>query len=155
VKLTQVIETLNAQQIRVNDPALDFDYCFSINSTYCPAIVRLIQARFPSLLSHLLPFKTPQEISAYFYRKLLLSSGIDAGDIGIFYNTPCAAKIAAVKSPVAEPLNQINGVININSLYNIIQQLLTAKKEDPYQTPGMDPLALNRKALPEKPPVKN
>lgn len=116
-------------------------------STYCPAIVRLIQVRFPALLTHLLPVKTPLEISAYYYRNLLTSRGIDAGDIGIYYISPCAAKIAAVKSPVAEPANQINGVINLNSLYNIIQKLLTSKQEDPYPVSGRDPLALNKKSI--------
>jgi len=29
VKLHQVIETLQAQAVRVNDPVLDFEYCFS------------------------------------------------------------------------------------------------------------------------------
>ncbi len=116
-------------------------------STYCPAIVRLIQVRFPALLSHLLPVKTPLEISAYYYRHLLTTRGIEAGDIGIFYISPCAAKIAAVKSPVAEPANQINGVINLNSLYNIIQKLLTSKQDDPYPVSGKDPLALNKKSI--------
>ena len=38
--------------------------------------------------------------------------------IGIFYITPCAAKIAAVKNPVGEEKSLVDGVINMDSLYN-------------------------------------
>jgi iron only hydrogenase large subunit-like protein len=116
-------------------------------STYCPAIVRLIQVRFPALLQHLIPVKTPLEISAYYYRNLLVSEGNLSTDIGIFYVTPCAAKIAAVKSPVAEKENQINGVINLNSLYNNVLKIMASRLDQSLLTPGNDPLAINSKSI--------
>ena len=39
-------------------------------------------------------------------------------DVGIFYVTPCAAKIAAIKAPVGGYVSPINGVINMSELYN-------------------------------------
>lgn len=87
-------------------------------SSFCPAIVRLIQVKFPSLTPNLVQLKTPVDISALYYKRRLLNLGIPKEKIGIFYITPCAAKIAAVKSPVAEESSNITGVINMDFLYN-------------------------------------
>ncbi len=97
-------------------------------SSFCPAIVRLIQVRFPSLVDNILRVKPPIDMSALYYKKRLVSEGVKQEDIGMFYVTPCAAKIAAVKSPVGEEESSITGVINMNYLYNRILQHL--KKND-------------------------
>jgi len=100
-------------------------------SSFCPAIIRLIQVRFPSLVDHILRAKPPIDISALYYKKRLVSEGIAAEDIGMFYVTPCAAKIAAIKSPVGEEESPVTGVINMNYLYNRILQHLKKNEEPP------------------------
>ncbi len=100
-------------------------------SSFCPAIIRLIQVRFPSLVDHILRAKPPIDISALYYKKRLISEGISASDIGMFYVTPCAAKIAAIKSPVGEEESPVTGVINMNYLYNRILQHLKKNEEPP------------------------
>jgi len=87
-------------------------------STFCPAIVRLIQVRFPTLTENLILLKAPLDVSASYYNQMLLDEGNDAEDIGIFYITPCAAKIAAVKSPVGQEDSPITGVINMDFIFN-------------------------------------
>ena len=88
-------------------------------STFCPAIVRLIQVKFPGLVDNLIPIKAPIDITAMFVRKKLHKESTYKDDeVGIFYITPCAAKIAAVKSPVGEEKSNVDGVINMDSLYN-------------------------------------
>ena len=87
-------------------------------STYCPAIVRLIQVKFPGLTENLIPIKAPIDLTAMFIRRKLQQDDWNPEDIGIFYITPCAAKIAAVKSPVGEEKSLVDGVINMDSLYN-------------------------------------
>ena len=94
-------------------------------STYCPAIVRLIQVRFPSLLDNLILVNPPSDITAAFYRKKLLEEGFLEEEIGLFYITPCAAKIAAVKSPEGEDKSNIDGVINMNFLYDKIYRKIS------------------------------
>lgn len=93
-------------------------------SAFCPAIVRLIQVRFPSLLSQICTIKPPIDASALFIRQNLENQGIKSDDIGIFYVTPCAAKIAAVKSPVGNYESAVDGVINMDFLYNKVYQLV-------------------------------
>jgi len=93
-------------------------------SPFCPAVVRLIQVKFPTLTRHLLPLKAPVDITAMHVRKNLLWQGAKPDEIGIFYVTPCAAKIVAVKSPVGEEKSVINGVINLNYLYNKVFKMI-------------------------------
>lgn len=87
-------------------------------STFCPAIVRLIQVKFPGLVDNLIPIKAPIDLTAMYIRRKLEKEDWNPEDIGIFYITPCAAKIAAVKTPVGEDKSLVDGVINMDSLYN-------------------------------------
>lgn len=89
-------------------------------STFCPAIVRLVQVRFPGLTGNLVHLKTPLDIASMYYSKKLLDEGADPEKTGIFYITPCAAQIAAIKSPVGDEESAITGVINMNFIYNKI-----------------------------------
>lgn len=93
-------------------------------SSFCPAIVRLIQVRFPGLVNSIMKVNPPIDMSALYYLGRLKSEGIPEENIGLFYATPCAAKIAAIKSPVGEPESVINGVINMDFLYNKIRKYL-------------------------------
>lgn len=88
-------------------------------STFCPAIVRLIQVKFPGLTDNLIPVKAPIDITAMYVRSKFKKEGkYKDNEVGVFYITPCAAKIAAVKSPVGEEKSNVDGVINMDALYN-------------------------------------
>ncbi|PIE88695.1 MAG: ferredoxin [Bacteroidetes bacterium] len=87
-------------------------------SSFCPAVVRLIQVRFPSLIENIIRLKTPHDLTAELIKNEFIKEGYTDEEIGIFYITPCAAKIAAVKSPVGEAKSVINGVINMDRLFN-------------------------------------
>ncbi len=94
-------------------------------SPYCPAIVRLIQVRFPSLTENFITIKPPIDASAVYLRKKITEeSGCSANEIGIFYVTPCAAKIAAVKQPIGEIGPLVDGVINLNFIYNKVYTII-------------------------------
>ncbi|MBZ4676482.1 MAG: ferredoxin [Anaerophaga sp.] len=105
-------------------------------SSFCPAIVRLIQIKFPSLLDQVLRVKPPIDASAVYFRKRLEDEGIDPADIGIFYVTPCAAKIAAVKSPVGEEKSPLDGVINMSFIYNKIYRMVKNRYNSRSISPG-------------------
>lgn len=96
-------------------------------SSFCPAIVRLIQVKFPSLAQHIVKRKTPLDIATIHYRKKLEDQGVAPEEIGIYYITPCAAKIAAVKSPVGEDKSSVDGVINMDFIYNKILLMLNQR----------------------------
>ncbi|MFO7862882.1 MAG: [Fe-Fe] hydrogenase large subunit C-terminal domain-containing protein [Salinivirgaceae bacterium] len=115
-------------------------------SSFCPAIIRLIQVKFPSLANHVMQLKPPVDIAAQFYRKHLVDQGLKDEEIGIFYITPCAAKIAAIKSPVGESSSAINGVINMDFIFNRIFRALKQGKAGHRELPDkptMSPDALS------------
>ena len=67
-------------------------------STFCPAIVRLIQVKFPALVHNFTLLKPPLDVAAIWFRKYLQWKGAPEKETGVFYITQCAAKIAAIKS---------------------------------------------------------
>jgi len=99
-------------------------------SSYCPAVVRLIQISFPALLGNVNLMRTPAQLAALFCRLELEESKIPSEEIGIFYITPCAAKYAQIKSPLSADEGIIQGGINLDSLYNLINAELTKSKRD-------------------------
>lgn len=103
---------------------------YPVISSFCPAIVRLIQVRFPSLVKHLNLIKPPLDITALYIQKVLRDKGADKREIGLFYVTPCAAKIAAIKSPQGEEDNPFAGVINMNFLFNLVHRSIIRNKKD-------------------------
>ena len=114
-------------------------------SSFCPAIVRLIQVKFPALVDNIMLLKPPLDLSAIYYKKMLTDQGILDSDIGIFYITPCAAKIAAIKSPVGEDYSEVDGVINMNVIYN---KVLTAiKQKTVSKTPDKDSVELDSRSV--------
>jgi iron only hydrogenase large subunit-like protein len=119
------VEFLNA---RFNEYIREHKGARPLISPFCPAIVRLVQVKFPTLAGNIILLKAPVDITALHARKVLESQGVSPADIGIFYVTPCAAKIVAVKSPVGEEHSVIDGVINMNYLYNKVFKILRLKK---------------------------
>jgi Na+-translocating ferredoxin:NAD+ oxidoreductase RNF subunit RnfB len=98
-------------------------------SSYCPAMVRLIQLRYPSLLPNINLVRTPAQITAIYARSLLIHEGHNSEDIGIFYITPCAAKYAQIKTPGSATSGLIQGGLNLDYIFNLIQKDLANRKE--------------------------
>ncbi len=105
-------------------------------SSFCPAVIRLVQVKFPALADNIMLLKPPLDITALYCRKELTDQGINPAEIGVFYITPCAAKIAAIKSPVGEDYSMITGVINMDTLYNKVYKFIrTDRSTNPVVIP--------------------
>ncbi len=87
-------------------------------SSFCPAVIRLLQIKFPSLLDKIMLLIPPLEVCALYYKKKMENDEHGGRSLGIFYMTPCIGKIAAVKNPVGGYTSPINGVINMDLIYN-------------------------------------
>lgn len=96
-------------------------------STFCPAVVRLIQIKYPSLIDHIVRLKAPHELAAHFILQSLQEQGIPRKEIGLFYISPCAAKITAVKRPDNGKAGVVDGIISMSDFYNKIRQMATAR----------------------------
>ncbi len=100
-----------------------------IISSYCPAIVRLIQIRYPSLVDHINLLRPPMEITALYVRQMFADEGINPEDVGVFFVTPCAAKIADIKTPRKGKEHLFDGVINLDYLFNLVYGNISKHKK--------------------------
>lgn len=88
-----------------------------INSA-CPAVVRLICVRFPSLIPHILPLISPMEAAARAARReAAQKTDLPPEEIGVFFLSPCAAKATAVRNPIGLSSSPVSGVISIKEIY--------------------------------------
>jgi Na+-translocating ferredoxin:NAD+ oxidoreductase RNF subunit RnfB len=95
-------------------------------SSFCPAVIRLIQIKYPSLAENIVMVKPPHDLAACYAIENLQKQGIDRKDIGIFYITPCAAKMAAVKRPMGEKESVVDGIVNMSDIYNRIMRVIAS-----------------------------
>jgi hypothetical protein len=94
-------------------------------SSFCPTIVRLIQARYPSLIDLLVPIDSPMEIAAREVRnKKVKELGLRRDEIGVIYLTPCPAKMVAIKYPPRKRHSHIDGAIAISDIYHSLLSAL-------------------------------
>lgn len=132
IGFTHVFEVERAVEI-LNNEILDYqssDNNLPIISSFCPAIVRLVQVKFPALVRNVLKLQTPSDIAAQYYKKKLLDEGVPENEIGIYYITPCAAKISVIQDPVDKTKSLVDGVINLNSLYNLVYRKIKNKESN-------------------------
>ena len=89
-----------------------------IISSACPAVVRLIKIRFPDLCENVMPMLAPMEVAARLARKeVKKQTGLSDDDIGVFFITPCAAKVTEINSPTTGEKSACNGAIAISKIY--------------------------------------
>lgn len=87
-------------------------------STNCPAAVRLIKNRYPSLMEHLILLKEPMVIAAMLAReKAKKQFNLKDEEIGVFYISPCPAKLLAVTDPIGDYKPYVDWVIPLNTIY--------------------------------------
>ena len=95
-----------------------------INSS-CPTVVRIIRARFPSLLPHLLDYRPPMELAARWAKKLAMEkTGLPKEKIGCIFISGCPAKSTSSKHPLGEKESYVDGVLSIAEVYPVLQPLL-------------------------------
>jgi len=100
---------------------------YPLISSLCPAIIRLIQIRFPHFVDQINPIDLPAEIVAKDIRKAEAKKlGIKNEEVGIFYLVPCPAMMVAVTKTETKERSYIDGAISIADIYG---QLMTALRE--------------------------
>lgn len=100
-----------------------------IISSACPVIVKLIQMRFPSLIPNILPIISPKEAMARYAKKYLINQGMKAEDIGVFFISPCAAKVTDSRRPETIFKSCVDGVISMQDIYLKLLPIIKQIKE--------------------------
>ncbi len=91
---------------------------YPIISSACPVVERLIRVRFPELCGHVLPLLSPMETAARMARKEAMEqTGLPSEEIGIFFITPCPAKVTDIKRPIGCEKSAVDGALAISEIY--------------------------------------
>ncbi len=89
-----------------------------IISNACPAVTRLIQVRFPSLIDHLLPICAPVDLAATRAKQAAAEkTGLPIEKIGAIFISPCVAKNTATKHPIGLEKSPVDAVVAIKDIY--------------------------------------
>lgn len=108
-----------------------------IISSFCPALIRLIQVSYPNLMHMISTFDVPREITAKETKKKYSKElGIPENKIGAIYITPCPAKVVSIKQPAEKEKSWIDGALSIKEIYNRILPEILELKEN--RTPQAD-----------------
>ena len=76
-------------------------------SCYCPSALRLIQARFPELLSRVVPVFSPLELAADLWKMRTSSSA------PVTLLAPCSAKITMVREPQGRERSPLDAAVTV------------------------------------------
>ncbi len=89
-----------------------------IISTACPAVLRIIRVRFPSLIPHLLDYRSPMELAARWSRRLAVKkTGLPPEKIGCIFISPCPAKATSAKNPLGTRGSNVDAIVSIAEVY--------------------------------------
>lgn len=87
-------------------------------SSACPVVVRLVRNRFPHLCDHVLNVRAPIHLAASFARReAMAKTGLPSEQIGVFFISPCPAKVTDVRHPVGFEKSEVDCVVSISEIY--------------------------------------
>jgi len=109
----------------VRQKLLKKEHTKPIFSTSCPAVLRLMQIKFPGLLEQTTQVLSPMEIAARLAKEeAVKKTGIAYDEIGAIFISPCPAKVTETRQPITTKHSAVNGVIGANLIYrDIIRNL--------------------------------
>ncbi len=91
-------------------------------SSACPAVLRLIGLRYPSLEEHIIHMLPPMEVAANLAKEKAKKEHPEFNDdeIGVCFITPCPAKTSYVKNGFNEYKSKIDEVVSISDIYFLL-----------------------------------
>lgn len=100
-------------------------------SAACPAIVRLIQVRFPDLIDHIVDVRQPMEVAALIAkREFARKHDVDESEVGCFFITPCPAKVTAIRNPIGHEKSAVDGAISVLEIYGLLSSHTRSHETD-------------------------
>ncbi|MBP1924918.1 iron only hydrogenase large subunit-like protein [Sedimentibacter acidaminivorans] len=107
-------------------------------STNCPSTVRLIKIRYPSLMEHLISLEAPMEIASKLARvRAKEIFNLEDKDIGVFYISPCPAKLLSVTDPIGPKKSCIDWVVPLNTIYGDLYREVKRENDTCYSNPSL------------------
>lgn len=108
-------------------------------SSACPAIVRLIRVRFPDLCSHVLPLLSPMQAAAIQAKtEARDKTGLPLDQIGVFFITPCPAKVTDIRTPIGIDRSWVDGAFSMAEIYpKLLEKMNKLKTPKTLATSGI------------------
>ena len=104
----------------------------------CPAVVRLIAARYPNLLPNVVPLRSPMGVAArHLHETRPGELGLAPEEIGLFYITPCPAKVTRIRRPLTDREAYFAGAIALSDVYGEILAGVRKVREDGRKRPQL------------------
>ena len=102
-------------------------------SSACPVIARLVSIRFPDLIDNIMPMLPPVDIAAKMARAEAKEKHpeLKDEDIGIFFISPCPAKVSYLQNEAENGRKTVDGVFSMNELYLKIVTKMDDKEVPP------------------------
>lgn len=92
-------------------------------SSACPSVLKMIAMMFPNLIGNIIPLRSPMEIAATEARRVALEkTGLPSKDIGIFFISPCAAKMTVVQDGLTVESSDVDCVLSMKDVVNAMAQ---------------------------------
>lgn len=91
-------------------------------SSACPAVMRLIALRYPSLSENVMRMLPPMEIAAKLAREKAQREHpeLKPEEIGVCFISPCPAKVSYVKNGFGDYKSQVDVVVSIKDIYFLL-----------------------------------
>lgn len=103
-----------------------------ILSSNCPAVVRLIQVKYPSLLPNLFHQEAPMSILTRFLRdRISKENQLKEEEIGIFLIVPCVAHVTAVHQPEGAYKHLQDGAFSTGMIYGKVREIIKHVQNNP------------------------
>lgn len=116
---------------RIREILQDPDRPRPLLSSSCPAVIRLIQVRFPEFIGNIAPVASPMRVASRLAIKQATEElGIPREDIGLFFISPCPGKVSAIMDPVGYDGQCVDGAIPISEIYGKIHNFVYNATDD-------------------------
>ncbi|PLX17447.1 MAG: ferredoxin [Candidatus Muiribacterium halophilum] len=99
-------------------------------SSACPAVVRLILTRFPEYAEYIAPLEPPMDIAAKISKDMVMKkTGCNEKEVGVFFISPCPAKVTAVNQPEGKKKSPVDGVFSMTDVFDAVMSRIQEIKE--------------------------
>lgn len=107
-------------------------------SSACPAVLRLIQTKYPELICHVVPALAPAEAAAiYVRRETMKRLNLVPEDVGIWFLSPCPAKGTNIHQSVDVAHTAVTGSFTLASLYGPLSVVISEIRKEKMNCPKL------------------
>ncbi len=90
-------------------------------SSTCPAVLRLIQVKFPELIKQVVPVLAPAEAAAiYVKQEAAARKNLPEDSIGVWFVSPCPSKESNIRQSVDVQHTSLSGSFSLSDIYGLL-----------------------------------